>query len=133
MATVSTVVVSLLSSGGFSVLAFPAAVAAGHEFDPSNMGTVVATDGGLYADDARNQFRSTGQYLDNGRFSGALTSVPEPGSAWLVGMALALLAGATASRPRRATVGMEHRKGPVAWSGRTPCGACAGARPYCRP
>lgn len=133
IATVSTVVVSLLSSGGFSVLAFPAAVAPAHEFDPSNMGTVVAVDGGLYADDARNQFRSTGQYLDNGNFSGTLTAVPEPGSAWLVAMALALLAGATATRTLRTPVGQGQQKGKGEWSGRTPWGRCADARPYCLP
>ena len=100
--TVSTVVISLLSNSGLPALVFPAAVAPGHEFDPSNQATVVATDGGLYADDARNQFRSTGQYLDDGSFSGTLTSVPEPASALLVAVALALL---SASRARMRCAG----------------------------
>lgn len=102
IATVSTVTISVLSSGGFSGLVSPVAVAPGHEFDPSNQATVVAVDGGLYADDARNQFRSTGQYLEDGSggsFSGTLTFVPEPASAWLVAIALVLL---PAFRARRA-------------------------------
>ena len=92
IATVSTVVISLLSSTSLPALVSPAAVAPGHEFDPSNQATVVAVDGGLYADDGRNQFRSTGQYRDN-IFSGTLTSVPEPASALLVAVALAMLCG----------------------------------------
>ena len=88
LATVSTTIVSLFSTTSLPALEFPAAVAAGHEFDPSNLGTVVATDGGLYADDARNQFRSTGDYLDNGTFTGTTISVPEPTGLWLMGVAL---------------------------------------------
>lgn len=92
LGTVSTTVVSLFSNSSLPALEFPAAVAAGHEFDPSNLGTVVATDGGIYADDARNQFRSTGQYLDNGSFTGTTISVPEPAGLWLTGLALVALA-----------------------------------------
>jgi hypothetical protein len=97
-ATVSTVAVSMLSSDGLPALAAPAAVVAGREFDPSNQGTVVAADGSLYADDSRNQFRSTGQYFDDLSFSGTLISVPEPTGMGLVATALALLA---ASRRRQ--------------------------------
>ncbi len=100
LATVSTTVVSLFSSTSLPALAFPAAAAVGHEFDPANQGTLVATDGGLYADDPRNQFRSTGQFLDDGTFSGTTISVPEPGSRWLIGLALAAFAFSGSRRPR---------------------------------
>ena len=98
LTTVSTIVVSILSDGSRPPLVSPAAILPGQEFDPSNLGTVVATDGGMYADDARNQFRSTGQFLDNGTFSGTTISVPEPGSAWLTGFALAALLAFPRSR-----------------------------------
>ena len=91
LTTVSTIVVSILSDGSRPPLVSPAAILPGQEFDPSNLGTVVATDGGMYADDARNQFRSTGQFLADQTFSGTTISVPEPGSAWLTGLALAAL------------------------------------------
>lgn len=100
LATVSTTVVSLLSSTSLPALDFPAAVAVGHEFDPSNQGTLVATDGGLYADDPRNQFRSTGQFLNDGTFSGTTISVPEPDSVWLMGLALAAVAFSGSRRAR---------------------------------
>ena len=98
IATVSTIVVSVLSNGSAPARVLPAAIAPGHEFDPSNLGTVLATDGGMYADDARNQFRSTGQFLTDQSFSGTTISVPEPGSAWLTGFALAALLAVPRSR-----------------------------------
>lgn len=55
---------------------------------PANQGTLVADDGGLYADDMFNRFRSTGSYVGDtlgGTFSGITSSVvPEPAIGWLV-------------------------------------------------
>lgn len=100
LATVSLVVVSLLSSTRMPAIAAPPAVAPGHWFDPSNQGTIVAMDGSLYADDARNQFRSSGQYLADGTFSGTVSYVSEPATLWLVGAPLWLLV-ALRGRDRR--------------------------------
>lgn len=55
-----------------------------------NQATLVGSDGGLDADDMDNRYRSSGQFA-NGSFSGVTTDVPEPGTAWLVGWAMALL------------------------------------------
>lgn len=86
--TVSTVVLSQLNSTNPPSMVLPAAIPAGDEFLPANLGTLVAVDGGLYADDPRNQFRSTGEYAPDGSFAGTTRSVPEPGSLLLVALGL---------------------------------------------
>ena len=101
LATVSTTVVSLFSRTSLPALEFPAPVLAGQDFAPSNQATLVATDGGLYADDPFNQFRSTGQFLDDGTFTGTTISVPEPGSAWLMALALTAIFFVRGRRARR--------------------------------
>ena len=53
-------------------------------FSPDNQGTLVADDGGLYADDMFNRYRSTGRYTAD-TFAGiTINVVPEPATAWMV-------------------------------------------------
>ncbi len=101
---VSTTVISLLTNSHQSPPAFPAPPA-GDLLVPENLGTLVTGDGNLYADDARNEFRSTGR-IDGQTFSGITSSLPEPTSALLVGLGIAGLIltrqrGGTSARPAR--------------------------------
>ena len=58
--------------------------------DPGNQGTLVTDEGGLFADDRFNRYRSSGRYSGDdsgGNFSGLTTSIPEPSTVWLVCLA----------------------------------------------
>lgn len=80
--TVSTTAINLLSNGLQAPLAFPAAPA-GDLLVPENVATLISDDGKLYADEARNLYRSDGR-IDGSSFSGTTYLVPEPESALLV-------------------------------------------------
>lgn len=89
---ISAAVKTTLAEDQHSAPATPATPPTSNLFNPSNQGTLVADNGGLYADDMSNRYRSTGSYA-GGTFSGTTTSVPEPATVWMVCVGLLGLLG----------------------------------------
>lgn len=77
----------------------PALPSIGDLFNSDNQGTVVADDGGLYADDMSNRYRTNGIRGSGGTpdveptVVGTTTSIPEPATVWIVCVGLMGLLG----------------------------------------
>jgi len=89
---ISAAVKTTLAEDQHSAPTTPATPSTTNLFNPNNQGTLVTDDGGLYADDMSNRYRSTGSYA-GGTFSGTTTTVPEPATVWMVCLGLLVLLG----------------------------------------
>lgn len=101
--TISAAVKSTLAEDQHAAPTAAAKPGIGNAFDPGHQATVVADNGALFADDLGNRYRSAGGYVA-GTFTGTTHSVPEPTTAWLVGLGLGL-AAALGGRRRRMACG----------------------------